>query len=580
MTLLIISFVAGLLTILAPCVLPLLPIILGRSIGGEHKFKPLIVSASLAVSVIVFTLLLKSSTIFINIPQSTWSYISGGIIIFFGLITVFPELWEKIAFKLNFSGKTNQMLGKSAEKKGVVGDILVGAALGPVFSSCSPTYFLILATVLPQSFTTGLIYLISYSLGLSLMLLLVSYIGQKFVKKLSGFADPNGKFKKTLGVIFLIVGFAIFSGLDKKVETAILNSGFYDITAFEQKLLTNKMEDKIENDSSMTINKDDAASMSKESLYPRYKELVNPSGFVNTEPFKLADIVGKKVVLLDFWTYSCINCQRTLPYMKAWYDKYKDQGLEIVAIHTPEFAFEKLHDNVVKATQGFGLTYPIVQDNDYSIWKAYGNNFWPRKYLIDVDGFIVYDHIGEGGYEETEKAIQRALQELHDRENMPDKIDKSISKVEADTSHAQSPETYFGASRNTYLANGEQGKTGLFDYSLSDSFAGDKLYLGGKWQIDEEYATSAGEDDKIVFKYRADKVYIVASAENASQIEIHRDGVLVAGDAGKDVSKGVVTIKDSKLYNLIDEKSAVVGQHTLEITVKTPGIKIYTFTFG
>ncbi|PIZ95170.1 MAG: cytochrome C biogenesis protein, partial [Candidatus Magasanikbacteria bacterium CG_4_10_14_0_2_um_filter_33_14] len=195
MTLLVVAFIAGLLTILAPCVLPLLPIIVGRSVNGQDKYKPLIVSASLAVSVVLFTLLLKSSTIFINIPQSTWSYISGGIIIFFGLITVFPEIWEKISLKLNFSNKSNQLLGKSAQKKGVVGDILVGAALGPVFSSCSPTYFLILATVLPQSFAKGILYLVVYALGVSVMLLAIAFIGQKLVKKLSGFADPKGKFK-------------------------------------------------------------------------------------------------------------------------------------------------------------------------------------------------------------------------------------------------------------------------------------------------------------------------------------------------------------------------------------------------
>ena len=579
MTLLVVAFIAGLLTILAPCVLPLLPIIVGRSVNGQDKYKPLIVSASLAVSVVLFTLLLKSSTIFINIPQSTWSYISGGIIIFFGLITVFPEIWEKISLKLNFSNKSNQLLGKSAQKKGVVGDILVGAALGPVFSSCSPTYFLILATVLPQSFAKGILYLVVYALGVSVMLLAIAFIGQKLVKKLSGFADPKGKFKKTLGIIFLVVGIAIFTGFDKKVETAILESGFYDVTGLEQRLLTTPVEDKIEVEGVMNLNKEDQMKMNKSAWYPQYEELVNPSGFVNSEPFKLADIVGKKVVLLDFWTYSCINCQRTLPYMRAWYEKYKDQGLEIVAIHTPEFAFEKLHDNVVKAAEDFGLTYSIVQDNEYATWRAYGNQFWPRKYLIDVDGYIIYDHIGEGGYAETEKAIQKALKELHDREDFSGEIDTSISKVEADTSHAQSPETYFGSARNKNFVNGERGKSGLFTYELPDSFSPDKLYLGGEWLLEEEFATTKQTGNKIVFKYRADKVFIVAEADDSTELEIRRDGLLVSDNAGKDVVNGIVTVQDSKLYNLIDEKNGA-SEHTLEITVKKAGVRIYTFTFG
>ena len=183
MTLLLISFVAGILTILAPCILPVLPIVLGRSVEGSSKLKPLIISLSLAVSVVVFTLALKASTVFIDIPQNTWSYVSGGIIIIFGIISLFPGIWEKFAGLFKFSIKSNQALGKSSQKKGIWGDILVGVSLGPVFSSCSPTYFLLIATVLPQSYTKGVLYISVYALGLSLMLLLIGYIGQRFAKR-------------------------------------------------------------------------------------------------------------------------------------------------------------------------------------------------------------------------------------------------------------------------------------------------------------------------------------------------------------------------------------------------------------
>ena len=142
----------------------------------------------------------------------------------------------------------------------------------------------------------------------------------------------------------------------------------------------------------------------KAKQYPKAKEFITPSGFINTPAFKLSDIVGKKVVLIDFWTYSCINCQRTIPYLNAWYNKYKDYGLVIVGVHTPEFDFEKDQSNVAAAVQKAGITYPVVMDNDQGTWNAYGNQYWPREYLIDIDGYVVHDHIGEGGYAEIGRA--------------------------------------------------------------------------------------------------------------------------------------------------------------------------------
>ena len=238
MGLLLIAFVAGVLTVLAPCTLPLLPIIIGGSVGDtKNRLKPVIITASLAASIVLFTLLLKVSAAFIDIPQSTWSTVSGVIIIIIGLTFMYPEVWEKLALKFNLSGRSGQLLAKSSQKKTLWGDILIGASLGPVFASCSPTYFLILATVLPENFAVGLIYLIAYALGLSLVLLLVGFLGQKFVKHVQWAADPKGWFKRGLGALFVIVGIFIFSGADKQLQTYILDKGFFDISKIEIKLL-------------------------------------------------------------------------------------------------------------------------------------------------------------------------------------------------------------------------------------------------------------------------------------------------------------------------------------------------------
>lgn len=237
LSLLIIAFVSGLLTILAPCVLPLLPVIIGGSVSKDKLRPPYAIIISLCLSIVGFTILLKTSVVSLGLNANTLKYMSGGLVFILGIITLFPNLWDKISFKLGLSQGSNSMLHKASQKSGLTKDILTGVALGPVFSSCSPTYFLILATVLPQSFFNGLVALIIYSFGLSISLFAISLLGQKLVKKLKWAADPHGNFKKIIGVLFILVSLAIFTGFDKKIETAILDSGYFDITQVENRLL-------------------------------------------------------------------------------------------------------------------------------------------------------------------------------------------------------------------------------------------------------------------------------------------------------------------------------------------------------
>jgi cytochrome c-type biogenesis protein len=237
MTFLAIAFIAGVLTVLAPCILPLLPVVIGSSASGRSKATPYIVVASLGASIILFTFLLKASTAFISIPQSFWTYLSGGILVFFGITLLFPKVWESLPGLSKLTVRSNKLLGSGHQKKSVWGDVIVGAALGPVFSTCSPAYFVILASVLPASFFLGTVYLLAYVLGLSLILLLIALLGERFASRLTGFSDPHGKFKKGLGVLFVVVGALIILGLDKKLEASILDSGYFDVTKVEQKLL-------------------------------------------------------------------------------------------------------------------------------------------------------------------------------------------------------------------------------------------------------------------------------------------------------------------------------------------------------
>ncbi len=281
--------------------------------------------------------------------------------------------------------------------------------------------------------------------------------------------------------------------------------------------------------------------------------------------------MGKKVILVDFWTYSCINCQRVTPYLNAWYEKYKDQGLVIVGVHTPEFGFEKDYNNVVQAVKDLGIKYPVVQDNNQATWNAYQNRYWPHEYLIDIDGFVVHDKIGEGGYDESERAIQAALKERQTVLNLNGTIPTSIadpkSAVSVQQSQVKSYESYFGSARNQYLANGTQGSTGSQTLIIPSTIQANGLYLGGTWNFQPESAhlSSSGS---IVYKYNAKNVYLVASSKTGATLKVYIDGAL---------SK-TITVKDNTLYKIVEGQN--YGEHTLKIEVEATDFDAFAFTFG
>jgi cytochrome c biogenesis protein CcdA len=240
---LLLSLVAGVLTVAAPCVLPLLPVIVGGAIvrGGNERrarWRPYVIAASLAVSVLVFTLLLKATTALLGVPPQVWQLVSGGIIILLGVDLLVPSLWDRFSSALRLQARSGELLDRSVSRQSVVGDILTGAALGPVFSSCSPTYALILVTVLPVSLAEGVLYIAAYAIGLAAMLLLVALLGRGLVRRLGWLANPNGWFRRVIGAIFLLVGIAVIIGFDKQLQTWILDAGWYDPIAGLEELFS------------------------------------------------------------------------------------------------------------------------------------------------------------------------------------------------------------------------------------------------------------------------------------------------------------------------------------------------------
>ncbi len=321
----------------------------------------------------------------------------------------------------------------------------------------------------------------------------------------------------------------------------------------------------------------------QKSGYQPAIEIADPTGFVNTSSsFKIANLIGKNVILVDFWTYSCINCIRTIPYLNAWYDRYHNEGLEIVGVHTPEFAFESNITNVEAATKKYGIAYPVVLDSNYGTWDAYGNLYWPHEYLIDAAGYIVHDQIGEGNYSETEGEIQKLIAKRDQIFGIqPATMPTSTVFVPQSviSGGLMSPETYFGSERNDYLANGKPGAVGNQTLTVPMITQFNKLYLGGSWYFDDQYASNNAMSATITYKYTSGKVYFVAAAPKGVTVEVLQDGKPVTSAAGSDVQNGKVFIQASRLYNLINNPDGS-GTHTLELIIDSPGLEAFTFTFG
>ena len=312
-------------------------------------------------------------------------------------------------------------------------------------------------------------------------------------------------------------------------------------------------------------------------------DLVGIADYLNTTPEELSKEMEGKVVLYDIWTYSCINCIRTLPFITAWDDKYSDQGLLIIGVHSPEFEFEKDIDNVSLAVSKHGINYPVVLDNDMETWKAFENNYWPRKYIADHEGYIRYDHIGEGGYQETERVIQELLLERNASMGMDMSSTKELVEIdEFEHSWLRSPELYFGyyfAQNRNQLGN-EEGFRPNQDvtYTIPDSHQRHYFYMDGTWTNLKDGMKLVSDSGKILLPYSGKEVNIVTAGE--ADLLIHLDGMPIEQSiAGKDVgTSGRLHVQESGLYNIVQSETS--EEHTLEIFTDDPGFEIFTFTFG
>jgi cytochrome c biogenesis protein CcdA/thiol-disulfide isomerase/thioredoxin len=443
--LILFSLLSGIVTVLSPCVLPVLPIVLSSS-TSKGKRRPLGVIAGLILSFSIFTLAISQIVRVLGISATALRYVAIAVIGLLGVSMIIPKISEWIEQALSFI--PNLVKDGNKEGNGFLPGFLTGLSLGLVWAPCAgPILASVTALAATQEVSlASVIVVISYAIGSGIPLLGIAYGGRSLINKVPFLSKNLGKVQKGFGVVMILTAVLIALNVDVMVTTWLtdaLPGGLSRmLTAFETSDTVTEQLDAISGrtDQPAYFTVDDSEVVPGETLpvLAVAPEITGITNWLNSEPLTLSDLRGK-VVIVDFWTYSCINCVRTLPYLTDWHDKYADDGLVIVGVHTPEFEFEKETKNVADALERFDINYPVAQDNDYKTWRSYSNRYWPAKYIIDAEGNLRYFHFGEGKYEQTELVIQQLMAEIgaDNDEDLTEIIGKNYSSD-------QTPETYMG----------------------------------------------------------------------------------------------------------------------------------------
>ena len=529
--LVVFAFIAGIVTILSPCILPILPIVLSGSISGD-RLRPWGVVVGFIASFTFFTLFLSAIVQRTGISADFLRWFAIVVVAGFGLALVLPGfqlLVEKLFARVSSLVPTGQ-------RSGFGGGILIGLSLGLVWTPCVGP---ILAAIISLSFAgtvTGSAVLITlaYAIGTAIPMLAIVLGGRTLLDRNRWLVNHSAAIQKLFGVLMVITAIAIYFNIDRKFQAYVLEkfpSYGQGLTKLEDNTAVRNQLDQLQSNPMPTP--------ALENL-GRAPEFIPGGEWFNSPPLTMSQLRGK-VVLVDFWTYTCINCIRTLPYIKAWHEKYKDHGLIIVGVHTPEFEFEKNSANVAKAIADYGLKYPIMQDNDYATWKAYSNRYWPAKYFVDVEGRIRFTHFGEGDYDESEAVIQSLLKEAGLlTQDLP--VSNPTNKINAKT-----PELYLGALR---------AEPGWFK-------------LEGDWQQTDEYNNPQARAT-LTLNFEAMNAYLVMRPKEGvpGKLKVYLDDKL----------QQEITIDADKLYQLVKLETA--GKHTLKLEFLDSNSELFAFTFG
>ncbi len=541
-----VAFIAGVVTAISPCVLPVLPVIFAGGAISERR-RPVAIAAGLVASFTLFTLTASALLSALGLPEDLLRNIAIATLVLVGLALVWPPLGDVLR-------RPFMAVGRRAPVH-AAGGFVLGASLGLVFTPCAGPVIAAIATVAAtQRFSLDAVLItLAYAVGVGLVVLAFAVTAQR------GFTIVRIRrhapiIRPVLGA--LIVGAAVVMALnmDARLRTRVPEYT-RALQALEQTAAASSAIDRL------VGREEGVVEASKLDDYGPAPEFAGIAAWLNSRPLTLADLRGK-VVVLDFWTYSCINCLRTLPYVKRWYDAYADAGLVVVGVHTPEFAFESVRANVQRAVRKFGITHPVALDNDYATWDAWGNRYWPAKYFIDRRGRVRFAHFGEGRYEQSEAVIRTLLGEPE----LPAPVSPS---VEAERPEGiETPETYLGYDRLARLVGRRVERDREAQYRFPAAAPRNAVAFAGKWIVGAERIV-ASDHARLRLRYHARKVHLVLGVDSGVEtVDVYVDSRYTRR----------VVVSDDGLHTLVSSRGRA-ADHLLELRF-SPGTQAYAFTFG
>jgi cytochrome c biogenesis protein CcdA/thiol-disulfide isomerase/thioredoxin len=546
--LIVIGMLAGAITAVSPCVLPVLPILLAGSATGPPR-RPYAIVAGLVASFTVFTLFAASLLDALGLPEDFLRNLALVLLFVLAATLVVPRLGELVSRPLS-----RLVRGPGGD---LGGGFLLGASLGLVFVPCAGPVLAAVAVIAAEREVglDGFVLTVSYGAGAGLPMLAVAVAGHRALARTKPVQARAATVRRGLGIVIGAAALAIALDFDRPFQTSI--PGY-----------TAELQEQVEESASAerAIQRVTGRAPVRETPalqdFGPAPEFMGISQWLNTpeeRPLSLASLRGR-VVLVDIWTYSCINCLRTLPHLKTWYERYQRSGLEIVGVHSPEFAFERVPGNVEDAVASLEIEYPVALDNDFGTWKAYGNQYWPAKYLIDRGGHVRYYHFGEGEYAQTEDHIRALLAEGGG--GLP-----ARAAPAGDTTPREliTPELYLGYQRATRFAGSAMlAPDRAARYRLPVSLPESSFAYGGRWRVEGERVVAAGTDASLLLRFRAGKVHLVLGGRG--RVEIDFQG-----------RRRTVSVTRDGLYTLLVLPRVRGGLLALRLT---PGVAAYAFTFG
>jgi len=583
MFLLVLAYLGGVLTLLSPCILPVLPFVFARA---DRPFLrsglPLLVGMALMFAVVASLAAVGSQWVAQANQIGRW--IALVVMALFALALLWPALADRLLAPLQRAG-ARLSTAADAGQGGVLSSLLIGVATGLLWAPCAgPILGLILTGAALQGAnvgTTGL--LLAYALGAATSLALAVWIGGRVFTALKQRLGVGEWIRRGLGIAALLAVVAIAMGWDtglltrlSTASTARLEQRLLDVLPTQPPAAGAVMM--------MSAGNGDNNALPVEGQMP---SLAGATAWLNSPPLDAQQLRGK-VVLVDFWTYSCINCLRALPFVRDWAERYKAHGLVVIGVHAPEFAFERKLDNVQRAVTELKVDYPVAIDNDFAIWRGFNNQYWPAHYFIDAQGRIRAHHFGEGNYAQSEQIIRQLLREAGN--SLPGdgapamRMEGSGVERQADMASLRSPETYIGHARAEHFASPggmQRGREG--DYSLPAQLQLNQWALVGRWMVGAEDAQLEQGGGRIAFRFHARDLHLVLAPQDPARpvrFRVRIDGQAPQAAAGADVSaQGEGVVDQNRLYQLI-RQDGEVRERTFEIEFLDPGVRAYAFTFG